>query len=99
GFYELLDQVYSTGERVVARGMEVRLQGSDEVQHIDFVFEPIRDDEGQVSGIFIGAYEVTEVHRAAAAISASEARLRELNAELERKVIERTQARGRTWQV
>jgi hypothetical protein len=99
GFYELLDQVYASGERVVARGMEVRLQGSDEVQNIDFVFEPIRDDEGQVSGIFIGGYEVTEVHRAAAAISASEARLREMNAELERKVIERTQARGRTWQV
>ncbi|HXA38583.1 MAG TPA: PAS domain-containing protein [Phenylobacterium sp.] len=99
GFYELLDQVYATGERVVARGMELRLQGSAEVQYIDFVFEPIRDDVGQVSGIFIGGYEVTEVHRAAAAASASEARLREMNAELERKVIERTQARGRTWQV
>jgi len=99
GFYELLDQVYATGERVVARGMELRLQGSAEVQYIDFVFEPIRDDEGQVGGIFIGGYEVTEVHRAAAAASASEARLREMNAELERKVIERTQARGRTWQV
>ena len=29
----------------------------------------------------------------------AEVRLRELNAELERKVVERTQARGRTWQV
>ena len=99
GYYELLDEVYATGETVVARGMELRLQGSDEVQFIDFVYQPIRNDEGHVTGIFVGGYEVTEAHRAAAALRASEARLRELNADLERKVIERTQARGRTWQV
>jgi PAS domain S-box-containing protein len=92
GFYELLDQVYATGEAVVVRGMELRLHGSDEVQYIDFVYEPIRDDQGKVTGIFVGGYEVTEAYRASAA-------LRELNAELERRVIERTQARGRTWQV
>ncbi|MFZ0423949.1 MAG: PAS domain-containing protein [Xanthobacteraceae bacterium] len=99
GYYELLDQVYATGETVVTRGMELRLQGSDEVQFIDFVYQPIRNDEGHVTGIFVGGYEVTEAHRAAAALRASEARLRELNADLERKIIERTQARGRTWQV
>ncbi len=99
GYYELLDQVYATGETVVTRGMELRLQGSDEVQFIDFVYQPIRNDEGHVTGIFVGGYEVTEAHRAAAALRASETRLRELNADLERKIIERTQARGRTWQV
>jgi PAS domain S-box-containing protein len=99
GYYELLDQVYSTGKTVVTRAMELRLEGSDEVQFIDFVYEPIRDEKGIVGGIFVGGYEVTEAHRAAAALRASEARLRELNADLERKVIERTQARGRTWQV
>jgi hypothetical protein len=99
GYYELLDQVYATGETVVTRGMELRLQGSDEVQFIDFVYQPIRNDEGHVTGIFVGGYEVTEAHRAAAALRASEASLRELNADLERKIIERTQARGRTWQV
>ncbi len=99
GYFALLDQVYATGERVVTRAMELRLHGSDEVQYIDFVFEPIRDDDGNVTGIFIGGYEVTEAHRANAALRASEARLRELNTELERRVIERTQARGLTWQV
>jgi PAS domain S-box-containing protein len=92
GFYELLDQVYASGESVVQRGMELRLHGGDEAQYVDFVYEPIRDDIGKVSGIFVGGYEVTEAHRAAAA-------LRELNAELERRVIERAQARGMTWQV
>jgi PAS domain S-box-containing protein len=99
GFYELLDQVYASGESVVTRGMELRLRGSDEVQYIDFVYEPIRNDSGDVAGIFVGGYEVTEAHRATAALRASEARLRELNADLERRVIERTQARGLTWQV
>jgi PAS domain S-box-containing protein len=47
----------------------------------------------------VGGYEVTEAHQAAAALRESAARLRELNADLERRVIERTQARGRTWQV
>jgi PAS domain S-box-containing protein len=92
GYYELLDQVYATGERVVNSAMELRLQGSDEVQFIDFVYEPIRDEKGDVAGIFVGGYEVTDAYRTAA-------RLRELNADLERQVIMRTQARGRTWQV
>ena len=99
GFYELLDQVYSSGQRVVTRGMELRLHNSDEIQFIDIVYEPIRDEKGNVAGIFVGGYEVTEVHRAVAALRTSEGRLRQLNADLERKVIERTQARGRTWQV
>jgi PAS domain S-box-containing protein len=99
GYYELLDRVYATGERIITRAMELRLQGHDEVQFIDFVYEPIRDEKGDVAGIFVGGYEVTEAHHAAAALRASEARLLELNAELERRVIERTQARGRTWHV
>ncbi len=92
GFFELLDRVYQSGKGVVSRNMELRLHGSAEAQYIDFVFEPIRDDKGAVSGIFIGGYETTEAHRATLA-------LRELNVDLERQVIERTQARGMTWQV
>ena len=98
GFYELLDQVYASGETVVIRDMEMRLGGGGEVKYIDFVYEPIRDEDGAVTGIFVGGYEVTEAMRATAELRASEARLRRLNAELERRVIERTQARGRTWQ-
>jgi PAS domain S-box-containing protein len=99
GYFELLDEVYSTGKAVVTRAMELRLQGSDEIQFIDFVYQPIRDADGSVTGIFVGGYEVTEAHRVAGALRASQARLLELNANLERQVIERTQARGRTWQV
>jgi PAS domain S-box-containing protein len=99
GYFELLDKVYSTGEAFVTRAMELRLQGSDEVQFIDFVYQPIRDTDGSVNGIFVGGYEVTEAHRAAAALRVSERQLLELNANLERQVVERTQTRGLTWQV
>jgi PAS domain S-box-containing protein len=99
GFFELLDQVYSTGKAVVTHAMELRLEGSNEVKFIDFAYQPIRDAGGSVTGIFVGGYEVTEAHRAAAALRISESRLRELNADLERQVIQRTQARGLTWQV
>jgi len=65
-FFTLLDQVYLTGEAFVARGMELRLHGSVEPRYIDFIFQPIRDEDGKVTGIFIGGYEVTEGRRAAA---------------------------------
>jgi PAS domain-containing protein len=77
GFYELLDQVYATGQRFVARAAPIRLTAETEDRYIDFLYEPIRDDGGAVSGIFVGGYDVTEAHRTAAA-------LRELNADLER---------------
>ncbi len=100
GFYEMLDQVYTTGERIVHHAMEMRLHGGDDIRFIDFVYEPIRDDsDGRVTGVFVAGYEVTEAHRAAAALRASEARLRELNADLEQKVLERSLVTGKTWQL
>ncbi len=98
-FGSLLDQVWTRGEGVALRGMEVRLLGDAEPQYVDFVFEPIRDEKGAVSGIFIGGYEVTEAARATRALRESEARLLELNADLERQVLERTQARGMSWRL
>jgi PAS domain S-box-containing protein len=78
GFFELLDQVYSSGKSIVTHAMELRLHGSDEAQYIDFVYAPIRDDDRNVTGIFVGGYEVSQVHRAAAALRASEERYRSL---------------------
>ncbi len=76
GFYELLDHVYASGETVTLRATELRLRGAGESKFIDFVYDPIRDDAGAVTGIFIGGYEVTETQRALAALSASEEQLR-----------------------
>jgi PAS domain S-box-containing protein len=92
GFYELLDQVYATGERYVARGLPLRLAGESEDRFIDLLYEAIRNDFGEVTGVFVGGYDVTETHRSAAA-------LRDLNVELERRVIERSRERGLVWQL
>jgi PAS domain S-box-containing protein len=98
-FFELLDQVYSTGVRFIAHAVPLRLSGEPEDRFIDLLYEPIRDSEGGVTGIFVGGYDVTESHRMVEALRISGEKLRELNTDLERKVIERSQARGRTWQV
>ena len=92
GFYELLDQVYGSDVRYVARGLPLRLAGEDDDRFIDLLYEPMHDEGGAVSGIFVGGYDATEAYRTAAA-------LRDLNADLERQVIARTQARGIVWQL
>ena len=92
GIYELLDQVYATGARYVANGLPIRLAGEGEDRFIDLLYEPIRDDLGSVTGIFVGGYDATEAYRAAEA-------LRKLNADLEQQVIERSRERGLVWQL
>ncbi|WP_342154353.1 PAS domain-containing protein [Methylorubrum sp. SB2] len=92
GYFELIDHVYATGEPYAARNIPFRLAGEVRDRFTDLTYQPIRNDAGAITGIFVGGYEVTEQNRASQA-------LRDLNADLERKVIERALARGRTWQV
>ena len=58
-----------------------------------------RAADGSANGLHAIARDITAKRRAEAELRESEERLRALNADLERQVIERTQARGRTWQV
>ncbi|ALK99096.2 hypothetical protein AM586_25790 [Massilia sp. WG5] len=64
GFFELLDRVYSTGEPFVGHALPVRLQrepdGPLEERYIDFVYQPIRDANGAVSGIFVEGSDVSQ---------------------------------------
>jgi signal transduction histidine kinase len=78
GFFELLDRVYASGEPFSARAVQVRLEGDHGARFIDLLYQPVRDDSGAVTGIFVGGYDVTERVAAEARLRASEARLRAL---------------------
>src|SRR6202453_4442816 len=94
GFLELLDNVLATGEPFVGKDVKIVLQrtpgGIEETRYLDFVYQPIKDESGNVTSIFVDGLDLTERR-------ATEQALRELNANLEKRVIERAQARGRTW--
>ena len=68
GFFELLDQVYQSGEAYVGTGVRVRLQrspdGPPEDRFVDFVYQPVTDDDGEVVCIFVQGTDVTERVRA-----------------------------------
>ncbi|MDQ4135944.1 MAG: PAS domain-containing protein [Pseudomonadota bacterium] len=80
GFKELLDQVYRTGEPYVGSNLPIMLQrepgSSPELRFVDFVYQPIRDTQQRVSGIFAEGIDVTEARRSEAALRESEQRLR-----------------------
>jgi PAS domain S-box-containing protein len=68
GFIELLDRVYRSGEPFVGTEVPVLLQreaGGESVQvYVNFVYQPITDAFGSVSGIFVHGVEVTEMVQA-----------------------------------
>jgi PAS domain S-box-containing protein len=103
GFLALLDGVFSSGEPHIGRDVELIIQrtpdGPPETRFVDFVYQPIKDASGKVHSIFVQGSDTTDQHVALDALRASEAQLRALNADLERRVIERAQARTLTWQL
>jgi PAS domain S-box-containing protein len=64
GFFELLDDVYRTGEPFIGQGLPVELQrepgGEPEKRFVDFVYQPIFDADGTVSGIFAHGVDITD---------------------------------------
>ena len=103
GFFDLLDNVFASGEAFVGKDVKIVLQrsagGTPETRYLDFVYQPIKDPTGNVISIFVEGADITERHRSEEELRASEARLRHLNADLERQVIQRAQARSLTWKL
>ena len=88
-FFTLLDTVWHSGEAFVGNASSIRLQRTPgslaEERLLDFVYQPLLDGEGSVTGIFIQATDVTDRVQA-------EAALRVANERLEQQVAERTAA-------
>lgn len=87
GLLSSLDQTYQTGRPYIAESLHVMLRRSDRGQpigrYLDFILQPIHDDGGAVTGIFVDGYDVTDKVRAQQA-------LRQANEGLEARIGERT---------
>jgi len=63
GFFELLDRVYRSGEAITGSDTALQLrrgpQDPLESHFVDFVYQPIKDAAGCVSGIFVEGFDVT----------------------------------------
>lgn len=78
GFFDLLDSVLESGEPFVGHGMGVlfqRMPGApQDSAYVDFVYQPIRDDAGKVTGVLIQGHDVTAAKKLEAALRRSEER-------------------------
>jgi signal transduction histidine kinase len=68
GYLELLDEVYRSGKAYSASGAKYSVQLSAEAplveRYVDFVYQPIIDADGSVSGIFVEGFDTTSRHLA-----------------------------------
>lgn len=62
GFVNLLDDVYRTGEPHLGLAVPVSLLDSSgsTTRYLDFVYQPIRDADGEVTGVFVSGSDVTD---------------------------------------
>ena len=82
GFYEILDEVYATGQPFVNQDAKVTFQTSEDSaptdRYVSFIFQPIKGDDGEVTGVFIDGHDVTERMISQGALTESETRFREM---------------------
>lgn len=83
-YYSALDEVYETGTPFEATGVLTRYRrpdGEEVLRNLTFVYAPLRDDSGRITGIICEGFDVTEKHRAEtrhAALAKLADRLREI---------------------
>ncbi|WP_082476095.1 hybrid sensor histidine kinase/response regulator [Methylobacterium sp. Leaf99] len=82
GYVDLLDGVFRSGRPHWATAARYDVQavpgGPVNARYLDFVYQPITDAHGAVSGIFVEGHDVTERTLAEAALRENEARYRTL---------------------
>ncbi|EYD76924.1 PAS/PAC sensor hybrid histidine kinase [Rubellimicrobium mesophilum DSM 19309] len=64
GFVDLLDRVHATGEPFRGEAVPVWLARTPgeapEERFVDFIYQPVTEEGGRVTGIFVEGYDVTE---------------------------------------
>lgn len=90
GFFELLDEVYRTGQPYSGRNMRVLLQSEEcaalQERYVDFIYQPLLEVDGTVSGILVHGVDLTERRHAEQEIKALNARLRRAVTETHHRV-------------
>jgi signal transduction histidine kinase/DNA-binding response OmpR family regulator len=99
GFFELLDQVYGSGITYHGQAVNVTLLGADGAtlhnRVLDFIYQPITEPDGTVSGIFVLGSDVTEGKRAADELERYKTHLEDMVAERTRALEESEAERRR----
>ncbi|MBZ9846882.1 PAS domain S-box protein [Mesorhizobium sp. CA14] len=82
GFFELLDRVCETGAPYVGRSVKVVYRNAEtgvaEERILDFVYQPIRAKDGQITAIFVQGTDVSDLSFANAALQLREDHLRSI---------------------
>ncbi|WP_244477601.1 MULTISPECIES: PAS domain S-box protein [unclassified Rhizobium] len=82
GFFELLDQVYTTGRPYVASAVPITFQAHvdspQEKRAIDLIYQPVRDPDGEIVGVFAQGSDVTDRVEVEQALLASEQQSRQI---------------------
>ncbi len=76
GFIALVDRVYRTGEPFIGRSIPIhlaRIEGQPlEKRYMDFIYEPMREADGTISGVIALGVDVTEGKQAEQALIQAE---------------------------
>jgi signal transduction histidine kinase len=88
GFIDLLDQVYTTGQVFTGTDKLVQLfdrtTGRVEQRYLDFIYQPLRDEQGQPQGVLAFLVDTTERVLARRQVEATNRELASANARLMR---------------
>jgi len=78
GYFAKLDHVYASGEALTGQAIPFQLSTEADAtpRYLDFVYQPLKDGEGKVFGIFVEGSDVTERVQAESALRESEAKFR-----------------------
>ncbi|WP_077921286.1 PAS domain-containing protein [Spirosoma sp. 209] len=92
-FLQILDTVYTSGQMFQSFGSQVKIvrNGVMTDNFYNITYTPLRDEQGRVFAILDIAIDVTEQIKAQQDLQQSEARYRQLSADLEQQVQARTQ--------
>ncbi len=78
GFDKLMLRAMHSGEAVVVSEMQVELiiKGQAQIAYVKLVCEPLKDDQGQVTGVMVLGHDISDQVKARKQVEASEMRFR-----------------------